>query len=173
MRAYRFLAYTIAVLVVVQAGAIAWAFFGMTDWITNENGVVDKACWSAPTASQRFTAEWGFAIHMFFNGLVLIPLMSLVLLIVSFFAKVPGGVMLALAICGSSCCRSSCCRCCRVRSTRASARCTASTRWCCWASRGRARAASASAPVPTAATHGTHRSPARPDAGGGARRRAA
>ena len=31
MKAYRFLALTIAVLVVVQAGAIAWAFFGVTN----------------------------------------------------------------------------------------------------------------------------------------------
>ena len=30
----------------------------------------------------------GLAIHMFFNGLVLIPLTSLIPLIVSFFAKV-------------------------------------------------------------------------------------
>ena len=40
---YKFLAYAIAVLVVVQAGAIAWAFFGVTDWVTNSNGVIDKA----------------------------------------------------------------------------------------------------------------------------------
>ena len=43
MKVYRFLAYTIAVLVVVQAGAIAWAFFGMVNWITDEGGVVNKA----------------------------------------------------------------------------------------------------------------------------------
>ena len=40
----------------------------------------------------------GFAIHMFFNGLILIPLCSLVLLIVSFFAKVPQGITLAATI---------------------------------------------------------------------------
>ena len=37
---------------------------------------------------------------MFFNGLILIPLTSLVLLIVSFFAKVPKGVALAATIFG-------------------------------------------------------------------------
>ena len=89
---YRILAYLIALLVVVQAGAIAWAFFGMTDWITNDNGVVDKALLECDDCDQEFTAEWGFAIHMFFVGLLLIPLTSLLLLIVSFFAKVPGGV---------------------------------------------------------------------------------
>ena len=30
-KTYRFLAFMIAVLVVVQAGAIAWAFFGLTN----------------------------------------------------------------------------------------------------------------------------------------------
>jgi hypothetical protein len=97
---YRFLAYAIAVLVVVQAGAIAWAFFGMTDWITNENGVVNKQLLECTDCEQEFTAEWGFAIHMFFNGLLLIPLLSLVLLIVSFFAKIPGGVKWAAGIFG-------------------------------------------------------------------------
>ena len=41
MKAYRFLAFTIAVLVVVQAGAIAWGFFGVTNFI-NDGGVVDE-----------------------------------------------------------------------------------------------------------------------------------
>lgn len=100
MRAtYRVLAYLIAVLVVVQAGAIAWAYFGMTSWI-DDGGVVDKALLECTDCDQNFTAEWGFAIHMFFNGLLLIPLASLVLLIVSFFAKVPRGVALAGAIVG-------------------------------------------------------------------------
>lgn len=97
---YRILAYLIAALVVVQAGAIAWAFFGMTDWINNDNGVVDKALLECDDCDQEFTAEWGFAIHMFFVGLVAIPLTSLILLIVSFFAKVPRGVVWAASIFG-------------------------------------------------------------------------
>lgn len=100
MKAYRFLAAMIAVLVVVQAGAIAWAFFGMTQWINDEGGVVNKELLDCTDCDQEFTAEWGFAIHMFFNGLVLIPLTSLILLIVSFFAKVPKGVTLAAVIFG-------------------------------------------------------------------------
>lgn len=98
MKAYRFLAFMIAVLVVVQAGAIAWAFFGMTQWIQDDGGVVNKALLECEDCETNFTAEWGFAIHMFFNGLVLIPLTSLALLIVSFFAKVPGGVRLAAIV---------------------------------------------------------------------------
>lgn len=100
MKAYRFLAFMIAVLVVVQAGAIAWAFFGMANWINDDGGVVNKELLECTDCDQEFTAEWGFAIHMFFNGLLLIPLTSLVLLVVSFFAKVPGGVKLAAIIVG-------------------------------------------------------------------------
>ncbi len=97
---YRFLSYAVATLVVVQAGAIAWAFFGMTQWINDEGGVVNKALLECDDCDMQFTAEWGFAIHMFFNGLLLIPLISLILLLVSFFAKVRGGVPLAAGIVG-------------------------------------------------------------------------
>lgn len=98
---YRFLAYAIAVLVVVQAGAIAWAFFGLANEIDQNNLVINKACLESDAGcGDGFTAEWGFAIHMFFNGLMLIPLVSLVLLISSFFAKVPGGVKYAATIFG-------------------------------------------------------------------------
>ena len=97
---YRFLAYGIAVLVLVQAFAIAWAFFGLNDWITNDNGVVDKALLECTDCEQQFTAEWGFAIHMFFNGLLLIPLVTLLLLVVSFFAKVPCCIAYAATLVG-------------------------------------------------------------------------
>ncbi len=100
MKAYRFLALAIAVLVVVQAGAIAWAFFGLSNWIT-DGGVLDEELLDCTEDCESIgIAETGFAIHMFFVGLVLIPLTSLVLLIVSFFAKVPKGVMLAAIIFG-------------------------------------------------------------------------
>ena len=96
---YRFLAYAIAVLVVVQAGALAWAFFGLTNWI-EDGGVVNKAYLECDDCESFGVAEWGFAIHMFFVGLVLIPLVSLVLLIISFFAQVQGGVAMAAGIFG-------------------------------------------------------------------------
>ena len=100
VKAYRFLAFAIAVLVVVQAGAIAWAYFGVSNFIT-DGGVIDEEFLDCTEDCESIgAAEWGFAIHMFFNGLVLIPLASLVLLIVSFFAKVPRGVTLAATIFG-------------------------------------------------------------------------
>ncbi len=101
MRAYRFLAYGIAVLVVVQAGAIAWGFFGLSNWVTNSGGTIDKEFLDCNEDCESIgSAEWGFAIHMFFNGFVLIPLTSLILLIVSFFAKVSRGVVFAAIIVG-------------------------------------------------------------------------
>ena len=91
MKAYRFLAITIAVLIVVQAGAIAWGFFGVTNFVT-DGGVIDEEFLDCTEDCESIgSAECGFAIHMFFNGLILIPLCSLVLLIVSFFAKIPQG----------------------------------------------------------------------------------
>ena len=75
MKAYRFLALAIAVLVVVQAGAIAWAFFGVSNFIT-DGGVVDEEFLDCTEDCESIGgAEIGFAIHMFFVGLVLIPLM--------------------------------------------------------------------------------------------------
>ncbi|WP_432478619.1 hypothetical protein [Nocardioides sp. GXQ0305] len=98
-KTYQVLANAIAVLVVVQAGAIAWAFFGLTNEIDQNGLVINKACLESEAGcGGGFTAEWGFAIHMFFNGTVLMPLVALVLLVVSFFAKVRGGVALALTI---------------------------------------------------------------------------
>ncbi|WP_372734794.1 hypothetical protein [Nocardioides sp.] len=98
MKVYRFLAFAIATLVIVQAGALAWAFFGMVNWITDDGGVVNKALIECDDCDQNFTAEWGFAIHMFFVGFLLIPLLSLIFLITSFFAKVPGGIGYATTV---------------------------------------------------------------------------
>ncbi len=99
VKAYRYLALTIAVLVVVQAGAIAWGFFGVSNFIT-DGGVIDEEFLDCEEDCESFGGEFGFAIHMFFVGLVLIPLCSLVLLIVSFFAKVPKGTTMAAVIVG-------------------------------------------------------------------------
>lgn len=89
--AYQKLCFTIAALVVLQAGFIAWGFFGANDWITNEGGVVNKEYFeSQGEGEMNFVAEWGFALHMFFVGTLLIPLVTIITLIVSFFSKVPG-----------------------------------------------------------------------------------
>lgn len=89
--AYRVLAYLVALLVVVQAGAIAFATFGLGKWI-EDGGVLDQA--TIEGRSAEFVGVIGYPIHGIVGQLV-IPVLALILLIVSFFAKVPKGVMWA------------------------------------------------------------------------------
>ncbi len=92
--AYKYLAYAIPVLVAVQAAAIAFAFFGLSKWV-EDGGTLDKAAMEDDTTS--FTGIAGFMVHGI-NGQMVIPLVALILLIISFFAKVPGGVKWAAFI---------------------------------------------------------------------------
>ena len=92
--AYRVLAFLVAGLVVVQAAAIAYAVFGLTTWV-QDGGTLDKAAMESEDTT--FDGVVGFMIHGM-NGMMLIPLIALLLLIVSFFAKVPGGVKWAAFI---------------------------------------------------------------------------
>ena len=87
--AYKFLAYAIDVLILLQAAAIAWAVFGLSSWIEDGNSI-DKAKLENHDGF-LFTEERGFMIHGI-NGQMIIPLLAIILLVVSFFAKVPGGV---------------------------------------------------------------------------------
>ena len=89
--AYRVFAYIIAAEVVIQAAAVAFAIAGLFNWVDKEGGVLDKA---AIDSEVEFTGVVGFIIHGM-NGMMLIPLIALIFLIISFFAKVPGGVMWA------------------------------------------------------------------------------
>jgi hypothetical protein len=91
--AYRVLAYLVALEVVVQAATIAYAIFGLGKYI-DEGGVVDKA---AQESGPGFPEVIGFIIHGI-NGQFGVPLFALLLLIVSFFAKVPKGVQFAVTV---------------------------------------------------------------------------
>jgi hypothetical protein len=86
---YRFFAGLIAFEVLVQAAAIAYAVFGLGVWVDSHHGVLDKA--ALDNDSLSFTGAGGFALHGL-NGMMIIPNIALLFLIVSFFAKVPGGV---------------------------------------------------------------------------------
>ena len=89
MRAtYRVLAYLLALEVVVQAAAIAWAVFGLSTWIEN-GGVLDKA--GMESDSTVFDGVLGFAIHGI-NGQMIVPAIALIFFVVSFFARFPGAV---------------------------------------------------------------------------------
>jgi hypothetical protein len=104
---YRVLAGLIAVLVVVQATLIVWAVAGLFFWI-DEGETLDKQVikgWEEEPPT--FDGAIGHFLHAFVigggggplpTGLGLIPLAGLLLLIVSFFAKVPRGVALAAAV---------------------------------------------------------------------------
>lgn len=82
---YRVLALLIALAVVVQASAIAFGTFGFINEIDSGTAITTNS--DAP--------NFGPALHAI-NGMMVIPALSLLLLIVSFFAKVHRGVRLAL-----------------------------------------------------------------------------
>jgi hypothetical protein len=86
--AYRILATIIAVEVVIQAMAMVFAVAGLGIWV-DDGGVLDKA--AVESEDLEFTGAAGFLVHGI-NGTMVIPLLGLALLVVSFFAKVPGGV---------------------------------------------------------------------------------
>lgn len=92
---YRVLAWILALEVVVQAAVIAWAVFGLSTWIEG-GGVLDAA---AMQSDVQFDGVAGFMVHGM-NGQILVPLVALLLLIVSFFAKLPRGVAFAAALFG-------------------------------------------------------------------------
>lgn len=93
--AYKVLAYIVAALVVVQSAAMVFAVAGLGIWV-EEGGVMDAATFES---EPEFTGALGFMIHGI-NGMMLIPLVAIALLVVSFFAKVPGGVRNAAIVLG-------------------------------------------------------------------------
>ena len=92
---YRVLSFAICALVAVQAAAHAWASAGLGLYIA-EGGVVDGSAMDGPPP---FPEVMGFMIHGM-NGMFVIPALALILLIISFFAKVPRGVVYAAVVFG-------------------------------------------------------------------------
>ena len=88
---YRVLAWIVAVEVLIQAAAISYAIFGFGKWI-QEGGVLDKSVMESQVTA--FPEEVGFMVHGL-NGMMVVPALAVLLVIVSFFAKVPRGVALA------------------------------------------------------------------------------
>ncbi len=90
MRAtYRILGHTIAGLVVVQAAAIALWVFGLFHWLDEGGGHTLTPALSEDRL-EGVTGAVGITIHSF--GAIVVALLAIILLIVSFFAKIPGGV---------------------------------------------------------------------------------
>ena len=84
---YKVLAYIVAVEVVLQAMLMVWAIAGLTKWI-NGGGVFDKAVME--DRQIIYPEIIGIPLHEM-NGGMVIPGIALVMFVISFFAKVPGG----------------------------------------------------------------------------------
>lgn len=95
-RIYAGLAWAVAGGVVVQAAAIAFAFGGMLN-LVSEGGVVDKALLESFQAAG--VGEVGFLVHGLVGGVVL-PLVASALLVVSFFVRVRGARLWAAIVFG-------------------------------------------------------------------------
>jgi hypothetical protein len=97
---YRVLAFLVAVEVALQAAFVVWGDAGMGLWI-EDGGVIDKAAMenAFESGESPFPEFMGFVLHGM-NGMMVIPAIALLLVISSFFAKVPRGVAYAFAVLG-------------------------------------------------------------------------
>lgn len=86
---YRGLAFLVAAEVAIQAAVMVYAIAGLGIWVEQDSGVLDKAAFES--GDELFPEIVGFMIHGI-NGMMVIPALALILFIVSFFAKIPGGV---------------------------------------------------------------------------------
>ena len=91
---YRVLAYLIAAGVILQAAAIAYAVFGMFEWVST-GGTIDKAL--IESDNPQIGGIAGFNLHQQV-GVNILPLLALLFLISSFFARIPGGIKWALSV---------------------------------------------------------------------------
>lgn len=94
--AYRALAYLVLVLVIVQAADLAFGFFGVGAWVENGHDLTKSAL---EDNASGITGEAGLALHSII-GQFLIPLVALLLLAISFFARIDGGRKWAALILG-------------------------------------------------------------------------
>ena len=84
--AYKALAHSIAGFVAIQAAAIALWVFGMLKWVDDGGSFTTSV---AEDRGEGVTGSVGIAIHSF--GAMIVALLAIALLIISFFAKIPGG----------------------------------------------------------------------------------
>jgi hypothetical protein len=93
---YRVLAYLVAAGVALQAAAIAYGMFGLFKWI-EQGGTIDQSTRPTP-AIGGYT---GLIVHGI-GGIVIVPAIALLFLIISFFARIPGGIRWALIVFGTT-----------------------------------------------------------------------
>ena len=96
---HKVLAYLIALEVMIQAALIAFAVAGIGVWV-QDGGSLDEAAFEAIFEGElTFTGVAGMMFHGM-NGMMVIPLLALLLLITSFFAKTPGAIKFSLLTLG-------------------------------------------------------------------------
>ena len=97
-KVYRVLAFLVAIEVALQAMFIVYGDAGLGLWV-DDGGVVDKATFENAFESGEapFPEFQAFILHGM-NGMMVIPLLALLLVISSFFAKVPRGVAFAFGV---------------------------------------------------------------------------
>jgi heme A synthase len=95
-QAYRVLAFLVAAGVMFQAAAIAYGMFGLIKWIEG-GGTLDQSTEVTP----ELGGYTGFSFHAT-GGIFVMPVIALLFLISSFFAKIPGGIKWALLVFGVS-----------------------------------------------------------------------
>ena len=97
-KVYRVLAFLVAIEVALQAMFIVYGDAGLGLWV-DDGGVVDKATFENAFESGEapFPEFQAFILHGM-NGMMVIPALALLLVISSFFAKVPRGVAFAFGV---------------------------------------------------------------------------
>ena len=92
---YRVLASLLALEVIIQAAAVVYGVFGLANYVDAGHTITKQDF--GDNSDLSFSGLGGLVLHGM-NGMMIIPLIALLLLIVSFFAKVKGGVVTALAL---------------------------------------------------------------------------
>ncbi len=92
--AYRVLAFVVAAEVAIQAVVMVWAVAGLGKFIQG-GGVADAALMES--GGTPFPEVLGFLVHGI-NGMFVIPGLSLVLLILSFFTRIRGAIKWAAIV---------------------------------------------------------------------------
>ena len=91
---YRFLAYLMVLAVVFQASVIAFAVFGLRNWVVVDGGTLEAR---SLHGDPGYAGQIGFVLHQT-NGQIVIPLIAILLLICSFFTAVKRGVIWTAAL---------------------------------------------------------------------------
>jgi hypothetical protein len=89
------LASLLALEVIIQAAAVVYGVFGLANYV--DGGHTITAQDFEENSDLSFSGLGGLILHGM-NGMMIIPLIALLLLIVSFFAKVKGGIITAAVL---------------------------------------------------------------------------